>query len=210
MKQSKPLITIASPEQFPSVFQKNGNLCGRNEPRIAFVGRSNVGKSSLINAILRNQCAKTSKTPGKTSAIQVYPWLLGHKILIDLPGYGYAKKNKGLLEQWRRLIDGYWDWDQNLEQVLVLLDSRHGPTPLDVLAIEFLSFKGIPVTFVLTKVDELKTQAQRVLRQKEVSLALQGLGIRDFSSFWVSHFSGAGLSGLVRFLTHGLKALGSG
>ena len=107
----------ASPEQIPD---------DRGVPEVAFVGRSNVGKSSLINAIVRKRdCARVSKTPGRTRQINFF--LLGNKIfLVDLPGYGYATISKQMRKSWDVLMDSYIRHRLNLRRVFLLLDSRHG------------------------------------------------------------------------------------
>lgn len=131
-------------------------------PEIAFVGRSNVGKSSLINSLLsRKKLAATSRTPGKTRAID---WFRVERaggpdcFFVDLPGYGFAKVPKKVREEaWAKLIDTYLDSDRPLVLALQLLDIRRdGPTDLDEQMIGWLSETGVPHAFVLTKADKLK------------------------------------------------------
>jgi GTP-binding protein len=206
--EPKYLITFASVAQSPDLF-KGPFLNGFREPRIALVGRSNVGKSTLINALLGVRLAQTSHQPGKTRAVHFYHWPKAGKILADLPGYGYALAAKTERENWEKFIAEYFKQDEGLQRAVVLLDSRHGPTDLDLNAIQFLSLQSIPVTFVFTKVDALKTQAQRAARQKEAVQALKKLGIQFDPER--SHRPGGSLSDTVFWVSshdkHGLKPL---
>ena len=199
--QTRFLYTLADPSQFEGLF--NGLfLKGHREPRIAMVGRSNVGKSTLINLLLKQTLARTSSEPGKTRAIHFYFWSQAKKIIADLPGYGYARASKDDRTKWETFIKVYFEQEQNLDRILMLLDSRHGPTELDQGAIEFFSSRDIPVSFVLTKVDTLKTQSERALRKREVTEALSRLGYEDEPIYWVSSRTKSGLGDLVKSLCH--------
>lgn len=124
-------------------------------PQIAVVGRSNVGKSSLINMLANNKnMAKTSSTPGRTRLVN-YFCVNNQFYLVDLPGYGFAKASKAEKESWDSVLDNYFNNTHNLKLVLVLLDSRHLPTPLDVMMIDYLVAREIPYQIVLTKADKL-------------------------------------------------------
>ena len=179
------IITLADPAQIPKLI-KDGFFMGLAQPRIAMVGRSNVGKSSLLNALFQRKVARVSQTPGKTKAIHFFMWEKTNKIVADLPGYGFAKVPKEEQKMWSNLIGSYITADSGLEQVLVLLDSRHGPTPDDFEALNYILKKGIPVRVVLTKFDKLKTQSERAKRKKEVLAALAVYGVQEADLFWVS------------------------
>jgi len=190
------VVTIGDVSNFEGMF--NGKfLKGRGEPRIAMVGRSNVGKSSLINALVQTKVAQVSNQPGKTRSIHFYLWKDIKRIIADLPGYGYARTSKDERERWSQFIDAYFVEDENLEKALVLLDARHGPTQLDAEAIRFLSSQAVPLTFVMTKVDQLKTQAEKSKRKKEVAQAIRQLGFDPQNIFWVSAQSKDGLKELA-------------
>jgi len=127
-------------------------------PEIAFAGRSNVGKSSVINALVgRRALARTSKTPGRTQTINFYA--LGDAArLVDLPGYGYARVSKDMRAQWRELVGGYLGSASSLVGVVLVMDARHPMTPLDLQLIEWLGER--PLLALLSKADKLSRSAQ--------------------------------------------------
>ena len=132
-------------------------------PEVAFSGRSNVGKSSLINRLLeRKSLARTSATPGKTASINFYR--LDTMRLVDLPGYGYAKVSNAERKRWNELIQGYFDADRDLRLVLQLVDMRHAPSKEDRQMIEYFVEAGIPFAVVLTKADKLN-KTERAARE---------------------------------------------
>jgi len=152
-------------------------------PEIVFSGRSNVGKSSLINAVLgRKSLARVSATPGKTATINFYH--LGEVRLVDLPGYGYAKVSNAEKKRWAKLIEGYFDQDRDLRLVIQLVDSRHPPTKDDMTMIEYLTEREIPFVIALTKMDKLnKTQRKTRLEEVEVELKeYEGVKLYPFSA----------------------------
>lgn len=182
---SEYLITLADIGQVPDLF-KGQFLKGRPEQRIAFVGRSNVGKSSLINALLGQKIARVSAMPGKTKAIHFFLWNPEGKIVVDLPGYGFAKVAHAEKRAWAQLMDAYFSADRNLRGVLLLFDGRHGPTEQDLEALEFFIQKRIPIQIVFTKADQLKNQSERSKRKREVLAALAPFGLGEPDLVWVS------------------------
>jgi GTP-binding protein len=126
-----------------------------NLPEYAFIGRSNVGKSSLINMLVRNKkLAKTSSKPGKTQTINHFlinkDWFL-----VDLPGYGYASISKTMREKWQKMINDYLVCRENLQLVFVLVDSRLEPQKIDIDFINGLGERGVPFSIIFTKTDKL-------------------------------------------------------
>ncbi len=125
-------------------------------PEFAFVGRSNVGKSTLLNMLLnRKGLAKTSKTPGKTQTINFFD-VNGHIYFVDLPGYGYAKVSKAAKQRWERVMTDYLRKREPLRLVVQLLDARHEPSDRDHEMLELLDRAEAPTLIVATKVDKLK------------------------------------------------------
>ncbi|MBQ7038045.1 MAG: YihA family ribosome biogenesis GTP-binding protein [Clostridia bacterium] len=139
----------------------SGQLIASTLPEIAFSGRSNVGKSSLINKLLnRKSLARTSATPGKTATINFYK--LDTMRLVDLPGYGYAKLSNAEKQRFSQTIEHYFDDDRDLRLVLQLIDMRHPPTANDFQMLEYLVECEIPFVIVLTKSDKLnKTEREK-------------------------------------------------
>lgn len=128
-----------------------------DKPEYAFIGRSNVGKSSLINRLTgRKNLAKTSGRPGKTQLINHFI-IDGTWYLTDLPGYGYAKVSKSAREKFQKLIEDYILKRENLVNLFVLIDSRHDPQQIDLEFMEWLGECGIPFSMVFTKTDKLKS-----------------------------------------------------
>ncbi len=152
-------------------------------PEIVFSGRSNVGKSSLINALLRRKAlARTSATPGKTATINFYK--LPTLRLVDLPGYGYAKVSFAEKRRWSDLIEGYFHADRDLRLVLQLVDMRHPPTADDRQMLQFMADAEIPFVVVLTKADKLKPteRAARLAAVEEEFAEFEGLTLIPFSA----------------------------
>lgn len=148
---------------FEKAFGTFAQLEESNLPEICFCGRSNVGKSSLINKILnRKSIARVSSKPGKTVTINFYK--VDNIRLVDLPGYGYAKVNFSERERWSELMEGYFKSDRDIRMAFQLIDMRHPATDFDLSMLDFLSQMGIPFTVVLTKADKLnKTETEKRL-----------------------------------------------
>ncbi len=150
-------------------------------PEIAFAGRSNVGKSSLINGLLqRRGLARTSGTPGRTQQINFFR--INRKFFfVDLPGYGYAKVSQAVRDSWMKLIQNYLEQREQLVQVVLIVDSRIGPTPLDLQLLEWLQYKRLPCLIVSTKADKLsKVELQKSIRHtKSIS---QGAPVVPYSA----------------------------
>lgn len=159
--------SVASPDQPPP----------SRLPQVAFAGRSNVGKSSLINRLLgrpRRKIARVSGSPGKTQTLNFYE-VNGAFLLVDLPGSGYAKAPAAVRESWQRLVRGYLAGSEELRGVVYLVDSRHPPTAGDREFVDYLAETGTPTLIALTKVDKLKASARaRGLPAPEV---LDDLGV---------------------------------
>ncbi|MGB0934493.1 MAG: ribosome biogenesis GTP-binding protein YihA/YsxC [Alphaproteobacteria bacterium] len=133
---------------------KPGDFPPEDLPEVAFAGRSNVGKSSLINSLVgRKNLVRTSKTPGRTQQINFFR-LADHLNLIDLPGYGYAKASKSSIANWTQVIHSYLSDRGNLRRVFVLMDSRHGPKKVDHEILNDLNHMGVPCQIILTKIDK--------------------------------------------------------
>ena len=156
------VVSAASPGQFP----KDGL------PEIAFVGRSNVGKSSLLNNLVRRRdLARVSRTPGKTRLINFFR-LDGCCYFVDLPGYGYAKVPRAMRIQWASLLENYLGRRQQLVGVVLLIDLRHPPTADDCQMLTYLLAFQIPVIVVGTKADKI-SRGRRRQQENQVAEVLQ-------------------------------------
>jgi len=146
--------------------------------QIVFAGRSNVGKSSLINCLLnRKKMAYVGNTPGKTANINFF--LIDKKIyFVDLPGYGFAKVSRGETERWSGLIDQYMK-SGNVDLCIVIIDSRHNPQETDIQMVNFLKQTGIPFVVIANKIDKLK-KSEKALNVEAIESCL-GLEVIPFS-----------------------------
>jgi GTP-binding protein len=171
IKDAEFAISVAHAAQLP----KEGL------PQIAFCGRSNVGKSSLINSLLnRRNLAKTSNSPGKTRLLNFFRLVPTESkppfYFVDLPGYGYAKVSQQEREHWRQLIENYFQKSKELRGVIALIDSRHGPLESDLELLAWLADLRQRVVVVATKADKLSNK-QRVEREREIKASLGHLPI---------------------------------
>ena len=142
---------------FKAAYGTSSQLPPSTHPEVSFAGRSNVGKSSLLNKLMyRKGLAKVSATPGKTATINFYD--VDGVDFVDLPGYGFAKVSKKEKDRWSELIEGYFNDERIFSLVVALIDIRHEATPLDVHMVEFLRESGLPFAIVLTKADKLSKQ----------------------------------------------------
>lgn len=158
----KARFLLSTLTEFPTLKDPRGNLL----PEIALVGRSNVGKSSLINHLLnQNKLAKTSATPGKTQLLNFF--LVDEQfLLVDLPGYGFAKAPPEAVEKWSRAIDAYINQRSTLKLILLLIDSRRDFSPEDRSLIEWAEHKQIPLLLIFTKTDKLSSSEMKELLEK--------------------------------------------
>lgn len=153
-------------------------------PEVAIAGRSNVGKSSMINTLLnRKKLARTSGKPGRTRTINFYN-IEDELIFVDVPGYGFAKVSKKELEKWGEMMEHYFSTRKTLEKVILIVDFRHKPTELDVQMYDYLKYLGLPVLVVATKADKVKRGVHnRHMNQVVSTLQLvQGDMVIPFSS----------------------------
>ena len=166
--------------------------------RVEFVfsGRSNVGKSSLINRLCsRKNLARVSSTPGKTATINFYS--VDDLYFVDLPGYGYAKVSNADRDRWDKLINSYFEEDRNNEMLIQLLDCRHDPSADDVQMLQFLHYHRIPFVIVLTKADKLKKSQIAETQSRFEKIGLQ-YGSR--AVFLTSSEKGTGMEELKQYL----------
>lgn len=137
-------------------------------PEVAFVGRSNVGKSSLVNALTgRSTLAKTSNTPGRTQQLNFFN-LADRLMLVDLPGYGFAKVPKAQVDKWTRLLKKYLVGRPQLRRVCVLVDSRHGVKETDVTMMKLLDQSAVNYQVILTKADKIKVSEQKAVMERTI------------------------------------------
>jgi GTP-binding protein len=163
-------------------------------PEVAFAGRSNVGKSSLLNRLFhRKKMARVSNTPGRTREINFFK-VNGNFVLVDLPGYGYARIAKEKKAEWRPMIERFMRYSSELRGIVLLLDARHDPTDDDIQMLDFLSELGVPAIIVLTKVDKLSAKE----RPKRIDAISRSLGLEDDQTIPFSAVTGEGRDDLGR------------
>ncbi len=169
--------------EFISAAGTSSQLQISDKPEVIFSGRSNVGKSSLINKLVnRKSLARVSATPGKTATINFFD--VDKFCLVDLPGYGYAKVSHSERDRWAELMEGYFAQDRNFCLVVQIVDMRHLPTQDDLNMIDFLYNSGFPFIIVLTKKDKLKKTAQKqsLERISEMLSEYEGIELFPFSA----------------------------
>ncbi|MCP3938174.1 MAG: YihA family ribosome biogenesis GTP-binding protein [Actinomycetia bacterium] len=162
---------------------------------LALVGRSNVGKSSLLNALAnRKNLARTSKSPGATKLINVFELESAPRHwLVDLPGYGYAKVSPNERKRWQAMIEGYLTGREQLVGVILLIDGEVGPTALDLQTQEWLTHIGLPIIYVATKHDKIKSSRLKTRKRDLTAKLGQAKGVS-----WVSASKGTGMAELRR------------
>lgn len=170
---------------------------GQGMPEIAMAGKSNVGKSSLINSLVRNsRLARTSSEPGKTRLINFYS-VNQELFLVDLPGYGFAKASKNEKQKWGDMIEGYLERSENLKHVLQLVDIRHEPTADDIMMVNYLRHYNIPFTVVATKADKL-SKAQR---GRSIPVICRKLVVQPWEIIQYSSEDGTGRDRLLELIS---------
>ena len=162
------------------------------DAEVAVVGRSNVGKSSLVNAVGHQRAlARVSKTPGRTRLLNCFE-VGGGGTLVDCPGYGYASASASLRQSWQKMAEQYLLEREELVRVLVLVDGEVGPTRLDLQMLEWLRANGAPLAVVATKHDKVRS-SQRQKRKQELAA---GCGLPGAEITWVSSAKGTGIDQL--------------
>lgn len=169
--------------EFKSAYGTFEQLPESDLPEIAFAGRSNVGKSSLLNKLfMRKNLARVSSVPGKTITINFYG--VDGVNFVDLPGYGYAKVSRSEKQRWAKMMEGYFNSDRNIKLVVQLVDMRHPPTADDIMMMEFLESTGIDFIVVMTKSDKLNKgdYKKRLEKSKEEMSFIDSEYIIPFSA----------------------------
>ena len=186
VRKAKFVKSLSAFETFP----------GQGLPEIAMVGKSNVGKSSLINNLTGNsRLARTSSEPGKTRLVNLF--LINEVFfLVDLPGYGFAKAPKQEKQKWADMIEGYLRNSRHLKRVFQLVDVRHAPTEDDQLMVEYLRHYDIPFTVVATKADKL-SKAQR---SRSIPVICRTLGVQPWEVMAHSSRDGTGRDRLLELI----------
>lgn len=185
IKSSSYAVSAVKESQYPK----------DNLPEIALAGRSNVGKSSLINTLLkRKNLARTSSQPGKTQTLNFY--LVNDEFyLVDVPGYGYAKVSQKRRQEFGEMIQDYLETRPNLKGLIILIDSRHQPTKDDIAMYEYAQYLNIPILVVCTKMDKIKKgQTNKVMSglKKHLDLSYDHVTVLTFSSVTKLHVAELG------------------
>lgn len=192
INQTEFIVSLPEYKKFPGI----------GKPEIAFAGRSNVGKSSLLNNLTRRKAlAKVSATPGKTRMINIFR-VNGEFHLVDLPGYGYAKVDRAEQERWGRMMNGYFASSRALRLTLHLVDIRHEPTRDDVTMNRFLRGSGLPFAVIATKLDKVS----RAQKQAALQLIGRTLEVQPWQIIPYSSETGEGRKQLLSLLEETLRA----
>lgn len=196
-KNAKFITSAVNPSGYPNPKNDRGELL----PEIAVVGRSNVGKSSLLNDLFQSKgLVKTSATPGKTQLINFFT-LNGELTFVDLPGYGYAKVPLETRKKWGPMIQNYLAKRDNLQIVLFLFDIRRLPNEEDIALMSWIKANGKPVLLILTKVDKV-TQNQKRIAEKKIKERFQE---ESPPSIYYSTLKREGRRELIGWICHHLK-----
>jgi GTP-binding protein len=174
-KEVRFLTSALYPAEFPNLKDSQGKFL----PDIALVGRSNVGKSSLLNSLFQKKMVKTSATPGKTQRINFF--IADEKLLVvDLPGYGYSKAPVETVEEWGRAIDAYLNERKTLRLILLLIDIRRGPSDKEMMMIEWTKAKNVPLLVVFTKTDTVSpVEKEKMLRSLPAEINVIGFSSKE-------------------------------
>ena len=179
--------------RFEASYAQASDLPEPELPEVSFAGRSNVGKSSLLNKLVgRKALAKVSSTPGRTANVNFFE--VDGIYLVDLPGYGFAKVSKAEQKRWADLIDGYFDQERSFNLVVALVDIRHDAQKLDLQMLDFLRESELPFCVALTKADKLSRSKQQ---QQQSRLAKQ-FGLPREQLIVTSAQTGQGIDELKR------------
>lgn len=194
-------MRITTAEFVNSVTDLN-QLPAAHLPEVVFIGRSNVGKSSLINKLCsKAKLAKTSSIPGRTRQLNYY--LINEEFyFVDLPGYGYAKVPEQIKTGWRKLVEDYISTRKNIKLVFELMDSRHDPTYLDQLMINWLEYYEINYAIVLTKADKISTNKMERQIYRTSKIVTNDDLCKDFIPF--SAISGEGKNVIIKLIEESL------
>lgn len=180
IKKSEYAVSAVRENQYPT----------DDLPEIALAGRSNVGKSSLINTLLgRKNLARTSSQPGKTQTLNFYR-VNDQFYLVDVPGYGYAKVSQKKRQQFGEMIQDYLETRANLKGLIILLDSRHDPTKNDIAMYNYAQYLNLPILVVCTKIDKLKKSQQNQVKaklQQKLDLKHDNVSVITFSAVKKTH-----------------------
>jgi GTP-binding protein len=195
-------MKIQSAEFVNSVTDLN-QLPAAHLPEIVFIGRSNVGKSSLINKLCnKSKLAKTSSIPGRTRLLNYY--LINEEFyFVDLPGYGYAKVPEQIKTGWRKLVEDYISTRKNIKLVFELMDSRHDPTYLDQLMINWLEYYEINYAIVLTKADKISANKMERQIYRTSKIVHNEQLCKDYIPF--SAFTGEGKNTVMKLIDESLQ-----